>query len=151
MKRIKSVGIFLVIAVVALVCFAVPKYKFSKEYDVPHGLTPEQTIEKYFEYIDDNSPKQANLISLTPNFSAFSFSTITSASADRIDDYGMPSNWNKYGDYYEAKQYLVKYQCHYLPFVKETVFWGPSGSIFFALVRETEDSDWKIAETYTGP
>jgi hypothetical protein len=151
MKRIKSVGIFLVVAVVALVCFAVPKYKFSKEYDVPHGLTPEQTIEKYFEYINDNSPKQANLISLTPNFSAFSFSTITSASADRIDDYGMPLDWNKYGDYYEAKQYLVNYQCHYLPFVKETVFWGPSGSIFFALVRETEDSDWKIAETYTGP
>ena len=73
MKRIRAVGILLVIAVAALVCFAVPKYKFSKDYEVPHGLTPEQTIEKYFEYIDGNSPKQANLISLNPNFSAFSF------------------------------------------------------------------------------
>ncbi len=143
--------IILVICIIVGVCFAVPEYKFSKEYEVSHGLTPEQTIKEFFGHVDNNSPKQANLMLLKPKYTAFSFNTVTSASAEGIEDFGTPSNWNKYGEYYDAKQYLVKYKCCYFPFAEEKVFLGPTGSIFFALVKETEDSDWKIAETYTGP
>lgn len=143
--------IILVICIIVGVCFAVPEYKFSKDYEVSHGLTPEQTIKEFFGHIDNNNPKQANLMLLKSKYTAFSFNTVTAASAESIEDFGTPSNWNKYEEYYDAKQYLVNYKCSYLPFSEEKVFSGPTGSIFFALVKETEDSDWKIAETYTGP
>ena len=153
MKKRKVIALMVVVIIfigILVSFFGIPQYRFNKDYDSPHDLTPEQTIEKLFDYINNNSPKQANIILLESKYGAFSFNTIISAHVNNIDDFGSPPNKEKYKNYYDSKQYLVSYDISYLPFAAENVFWGPSGSIFFVLVKETEDSDWKIADMYTG-
>lgn len=153
-KRLIITSIIIAILIIALILtvfVGIPKYKFSKDYEFPHGLTPEQTIDKLFDYIDNNNPKQANLLFVEPIYSAFSFSNVISAGVNNIECTGKPSQPIKYKDFYESKEFLVNYECRYLPLGEEKVFWGPSGSIFITLVKETENSDWKIVETYTGP
>ncbi|MDE6150073.1 MAG: DUF4829 domain-containing protein [Ruminococcus sp.] len=148
---ITAIIITILLALALILFVGIPKYKFSKDYELPKGLTPEQTIREFFEYIDGNNPKKANLISIEARYDEFSFNTITSASVDNIEYFGIPSNWNKYGTYYDSKEFLVNYECCYLPFAEEKVLFGPTGSIFFSLIKESKDSDWKIADIYTGP
>lgn len=152
-KHLSKSSIILIILIIFILIWfvGIPKYKFQKKYDVPHDCTPEETIELFFEYVDSHNPKQANLLFINPRYTAFSFNNIVSASVNSIDCTGVPSNYTYYDSYYECKEFLVNYECKYFPFGNEHVFWGPSGSIFFVLVKETSDSDWKILETYTGP
>lgn len=146
-------GIIVLLAVSVLVYFvAIPKYRFSRDYDDVHGMTAEQTVEKYFEYISARNPKQANMLKITPSLAAYSCNMVISAKADDIKDNGKPQGYSyneKYKDCYDCKELLVNYECHCLFGFDGPLFSGDN-SIFICLVKRTEDSDWKIAEMYTG-
>ena len=158
-RKSKIILIVLLLVVIGLLAAsymvfrAVPKSKFEKTYDVPHGLSAEETIEKYFEYIGDRNPAKANMLWVKPALDAYSCVTVKSAKVNNIDNMGktihMPYSSK---DIYDNVECLVNYDCEYwFDWDGNGPFWNGTNSIFFYLIKETEDSDWKIADIYNGP
>lgn len=158
MKQKKNIFLFIgliifIFFVVLLVFFIlIPTNKFNKEYTPPHNMTAKETIEKYFEYIEDRNPAQANSLCTTPFLDAYSCNTISTAKVNSITETGDCTRYTNYNKFYSCKEYFVDFECKYfLNIWQDSAFGTAEGEMFFCLVKETEDSDWKIADMYTGP
>lgn len=143
--------IFFTILIVAIVLvfiiilwlIIIPNLKYNKNYDIPHNLSKNETIEYYFNCLDSRNPAKANAVLLNKELGKYSCNKITKAevksfsTVDKIDI--------NLSNYYDRAEIFVEFDCDYfLGDSKGQAFEGTQGCLNFYLVKTTEESDWKI-------
>lgn len=99
-------------------------------------MTAEETLKCYFECLNNNNPAKANKLLIDPILKTYDYSigsmSITSIEKSMVVDINL-------SNYYDSAEFFVKYDCKY--FLK---FEGMNNCSNFYLVKESENSNWKI-------
>lgn len=139
--KISLLGIMLIVSIYIVWFIIVPSVKFQSNYEVPNNLSEQQTIEEFFECLNNKNPGAANKLLINPMLDKYCCNNITRISLKEIKALQkVDINLN---NYYDSSEYFVTFDCDYL-------FGIPQNQIFmsnctnFYLIKEKEDSDWRI-------
>ncbi len=140
--KILIIACAIVVAVLSFWLTVLPIIKYNFNYDVPSGMTAEETLKSYFEFLDDNNPAKANQLLYEPGLGPYSCNTLLSIRLDEIRELKVDI---KLPECYDSKRFTTKFKCDYLlgydwnkVFDKNTTFMD------FYLIKKEKDSDWKI-------
>lgn len=124
---------------------SIPRWKYNQKYEVPQNLTAEETIEKYFEYINDRNPSVANNILVNRTLGVYCCREVISAEIYQITL--LDDNGYDYPKSYQTASFNVEFNVKYLSGDGlYQVMSGMGNCTNFYLIKETENDIWKICD-----
>lgn len=154
MKNVKRILLIMMILTIFITIFGVTlisirlNKKFQTKPNIDINMSEVQTINKFFEFCDENNPRGANELLINDMFNSSSCITITSVEVNNlklVDKDEIDNNQIGLKNGYDYSCVEAYYKMDFLfGIIPDEMYGLSSNYMLFYLIKETEDSDWKI-------
>lgn len=154
MKNIKKVLLLIMILIIVITVLGVIiismqlDKKFQIKPIIDSNMSEVQTINKFFEFCNEKNPRGANELLINDMFNSRSCITIKSVDVNNlklINKDKIDINQTELKNGYDYSCVEAYYKMDFLfGIIPDEMYGLSSNYMLFYLIKETEDSDWKI-------